>query len=189
MLNYARSLVGKPFSNVGMARSIFFPRRTDESSFFCAGARTAMKSDRVACVTYRCSSRKRRARRLRFEKGWTDVNLKLPLGATPATYTEIVCNRRSPTSNPGAATPQSLHKLYKNQAAVTANPYTLRTFSSCPPRDHEKHRLLEFQGMLANSREVPRSIRTPATSRKRDTSPLRATFRCVSTNGAWNSYS
>ena len=38
MLNYAKSLVGKPFSNVGMARSIVYPRQTDDSSFFCAGA-------------------------------------------------------------------------------------------------------------------------------------------------------
>lgn len=38
MLAYARTLVGKPFSNMGMARSIFFPRQTDGESFFCAGA-------------------------------------------------------------------------------------------------------------------------------------------------------
>mgnify|MGYP004125127519 CR=1 FL=1 len=38
MLAYARTLVGKPFSNMGMARSIFFPRKTDGESFFCAGA-------------------------------------------------------------------------------------------------------------------------------------------------------
>lgn len=37
MLNYAKSLVGKPFSNIGMARSILFPRQTDGTSFFCAG--------------------------------------------------------------------------------------------------------------------------------------------------------
>ena len=37
MLNYAKSLVGKPFSNIGMARSILFPRQTDGASFFCAG--------------------------------------------------------------------------------------------------------------------------------------------------------
>jgi hypothetical protein len=36
MLAYAQSLVGKPFSNVGMARSILYPRKTDDSSFFCA---------------------------------------------------------------------------------------------------------------------------------------------------------
>lgn len=37
MLGYARRNVGKPFSNVGMARSLFWPRQTDSSSFFCAG--------------------------------------------------------------------------------------------------------------------------------------------------------
>ena len=37
MLSYARSLVGRPFSNIGMARSVVFPRRTDEKTFFCAG--------------------------------------------------------------------------------------------------------------------------------------------------------
>lgn len=36
MLNYARSVVGKPFSSVAMARSVFYPRITDGSSFFCA---------------------------------------------------------------------------------------------------------------------------------------------------------
>ena len=39
----------------------------------------------------------------------------------------------SSSSNPGAATPQSLHKLYKHQGAVTANPYTLRQFASSLP--------------------------------------------------------
>ena len=40
MLHYARTkCVGKPFSNVGMARSLLWPRHTDASSFFCAGAR------------------------------------------------------------------------------------------------------------------------------------------------------
>ena len=37
---------------------------------------------------------------------------------------------RSDSSNPGAATPHSLYSLYKNQAAVTANPYTLRQFTN-----------------------------------------------------------
>ena len=37
MLAYARTLVGRPFSNSGMVRSLFWPRKTDGSSFFCAG--------------------------------------------------------------------------------------------------------------------------------------------------------
>lgn len=42
MLHYARTqCVGKPFSNYGMARSVLWPRNTDGSSFFCAGAPAA----------------------------------------------------------------------------------------------------------------------------------------------------
>ena len=37
MLNFARAQVGKPFSNVGMARSVFFPRTSNLNSFYCAG--------------------------------------------------------------------------------------------------------------------------------------------------------
>lgn len=37
MLHYAKTkCVGKPFSNLGMARSLLWPRQTDDSSFFCA---------------------------------------------------------------------------------------------------------------------------------------------------------
>ena len=33
-------------------------------------------------------------------------------------------------SNPGAATPELLHRMYKDRASVTANPYTLRAIQS-----------------------------------------------------------
>lgn len=36
MLRFAASVVGRPFSSVAMARSIFWPRKTDNTSFFCA---------------------------------------------------------------------------------------------------------------------------------------------------------
>lgn len=143
MLNYARSLVGKPFSNIGMARSILFPRHTTGESFFCA--------ELVASV---------------LKRG----------------------GLMSSTSNPGAATPQSLHRLYKNQAAVTANPYTLRQFSASGVQDSERQRLLGFQGMMdrpASSRAYPTSSSaSSAVSRKRGDSPPRASFRCVSVNSA-----
>lgn len=45
MLTYAKTLIGKPFSNVGMARSIVYPRTTDQTSFFCA--------ELVACILQR----------------------------------------------------------------------------------------------------------------------------------------
>lgn len=45
-------------------------------------------------------------------------------------------------SNPGAATPQSLYRLYKGQAAAAANPYTLRNqFASMPSRAQSAPRM------------------------------------------------
>ena len=36
MLAFAKQQIGAPFSNVGMARSLIWPRQSDYSSFFCA---------------------------------------------------------------------------------------------------------------------------------------------------------
>ena len=82
MLNWARQQVGKPFSNIGMARSLIAPRQTDQNTFFCA--------ELVAAA--------------------------LQVGGLMAL-----------DSNPGAATPASLFKLYSTQAAAHGNPYVLRT--------------------------------------------------------------
>ena len=39
MLHYVRAqCIGKPFSNYAMVRSLVWPRETDHTSFFCAGA-------------------------------------------------------------------------------------------------------------------------------------------------------
>ena len=81
MLRHARACVGKPFSNWSMARSIFWPRTTDGTSYFCA--------ELVADV----------------------------LRAGGLMHRD---------SNPGAATPESLHALYSKRAAVSANPTLLR---------------------------------------------------------------
>ena len=70
MLRYAHSLVGRPFSNTAMARSIIFPRQTDGTSFFCAGAsREPPPSTRPSTSRFPLH----RARRLRPEAGWFDV--------------------------------------------------------------------------------------------------------------------
>lgn len=36
MLAFARAMVGRPFSNTGMFRSVLWPRRTNNRTFFCA---------------------------------------------------------------------------------------------------------------------------------------------------------
>ena len=73
MLNYARSLVGKPFSNVGMARSIVFPRRTDGESFFCAGTLNTFDKKMLLAMLYHDVIFVRRTRCVHFEKRGIDV--------------------------------------------------------------------------------------------------------------------
>ena len=105
MLNFARRNIGKPFSGTAMARSIIWPRKTDNSTFFCA--------ELVAAVLK--------------EGGLLD-----------------------PVSNPGAATPQSLHELYRSRATTTANPYVLRQ-ANC-------HRSLTTNSVVEPRNYIPPSI-------------------------------
>lgn len=100
----------------------------------------------------------------------------------------------SSDSNPGAATPYSLYRLYSKQGAATANPYTLRqvggalNFSSIvhspAPMDPCSQPLLsanqaQLQALVANS--VARSTaQTGGSMRRRDDSPPRASFKVMS---------
>lgn len=91
-------------------------------------------------------------------------------------------------SNPGAATPHSLYRLYSKQAAATANPYTLRqasggglNFNTIVHRDETKQSLLSAQqaqlhGLLATQLHAP----TGGSMRRRDDSPPRASFKVLS---------
>lgn len=81
MLKFAREQIGKPFSSLGMARALIWPRKTNFKSWFCAELV-------AACL----------------QSG----------------------GLMNQSSSPGAATPSSLYKLYKNCGAVAANPCTLR---------------------------------------------------------------
>lgn len=36
MLEFGKTMVGRPFSNYGMVRSVIWPRKTDHTNFFCA---------------------------------------------------------------------------------------------------------------------------------------------------------
>lgn len=80
--------------------------------------------------------------------------------------------RRGISSNPGAATPQSLHALYKNQAAATANPYTLRQFTTPSVLKECLKKPLDFHGLLDGV--------TAPMPRRKSGSPPRASFKCVS---------
>ena len=117
MLQFARAQVGKPFSSMGMFRSMVWPRATDMSSWYCA--------ELVAAC--------------------------LKTGGL-----------MSQDSNPGAATPHSLYKLYKAQGAIMANPCTLRQqFGAMPTRPFA---LAVQQPVAARSAQAPLRATTTASS-------------------------
>jgi hypothetical protein len=126
MLNFARRQIGKPFSNAGMARSLILPRQSDGSSWCAAREGAAPRARRIVLRL------QLRLPRRRFCAELVAAILKEGGLMCAAARTPCVEPRslrppgRSRDSNPGAATPYSLYKLYSKQAAATANPYTLR---------------------------------------------------------------
>ena len=89
MLQYARTLIGKPFSMMAMARSVFFPRTTDGNSFFCAElVAAALQAGGLLAA---------------------DAN---PGSATPQSLHELYSKRAAVTANPfvlsGGSVPSSL---------------------------------------------------------------------------------
>ena len=107
-------------------------------------------------------------------------------------------------SNPGAATPHSLFKMYSQQAAATANPYTLRAVQGLTFATVIKNGGMAQVPLLAEDREaataavesarhasaslgvvMPRAAPTPVSSgRRRPDSPPRAPFRILNANGS-----
>ena len=87
MLAFSKQQVGKPFSMIGMARSVFWPRKTRGSSWYCAAL--------IAAV---------------MQVG----------GLINAEY------------NPGAATPENLHRRFHGKFATAANPFVLNKLASRP---------------------------------------------------------
>lgn len=181
MLRFAKThCVGKPFSNTGMARSLLWPRQSDYSSFFCAGAFIAMSQLFV-------------------------LRLLLSIvNACHALCAELVAailregGLLEASSNPGSATPETLHRVYQTRAAATANPYVLRdlsvtttglSFSNTVGVGHAA-----VAGGTAEEREalLVHSATTapipPAASNRvirwRDDSPPRGHFRIISSIGA-----
>lgn len=133
MLAFAQGLKGRPFSNVGMARSIVWPRQTDCKSFYCA--------ELVAAV---------------LQRG----------------------GLMSSSSNPGAATPASLHALYKKSAAATGNPWKMARIGAVPRCvTQENQGLLGFANLLDDQAAPRQKQRAPL--RRRGDSPPRASFRVI----------
>lgn len=144
-MTFARGAVGKPFSGWAMARSLFLPRRTDGTSYFCAGARKYLPLRRLHILT-------------------------LPIVLIYCAELVAACLQvgglLSSSSNPGAATPASLHKLYSKKATSTGNPYMIRKITTSIP-----------QTAYSAQRPSAHSLR-PSTTRSN--SPPRTPLRVVS---------
>ena len=102
------------------------------------------------------------------------------------------------SSNPGSATPETLHRIYQSRAAATANPYVLRDLSATtalsfsntvglghaaavPGAAEEREALLVSHGATSMP---PPSSSSNRIVRWRDASPPRGHFRVVSSVGA-----
>lgn len=112
MLHYVRmQCVGKPFSNYAMVRSLVWPRETDNTSFFCAGTQANAPLPRtlplVPLLTRCCRVCAELVASILKVGGLLDGNC-----------------------NPGAATPEMLHRIYSPRAAVAANPVLLRELNN-----------------------------------------------------------
>lgn len=108
MLKYAKEQVGKPFSQVAMARSLVCPRKTNEKNWCDSAQNTSPHSGNVRNLPRYC---------LRFCAELVAAVLKKG-------------GLIDPMCNPGAATPESIHSIYSTRAAVTGNPTLLRDAST-----------------------------------------------------------
>ena len=132
MLSFARQQVGKPFSMSGMFRSIIWPRKTRGDTYFCAGA-PAISRHAPSTPAHILPS----------------TSDPLPLLTELVAAALQIGGLLSNDSNPGAATPESLYRIYKETAACSGNPYILRRIAA--DRDAELGKFsngtgLPFQG-------------------------------------------
>ena len=156
MLAFAKAQVGKPFSNAGMARSLIWPRRTSGESFFCAG-----KNPEATPPFNPTPNPHPLTTTLRFAELVASV---LKVGGL-----------LSQDSNAGAATPTSLYKMYARNAAVAANPYTLRAING-------QNASLSFNSLCKapSSQAVIAVAKPSAVAHKRSDSPPKASFKLLS---------
>ena len=83
----------------------------------------------------------------------------------------------STDSNPSAATPHSIYKLYSKAAAATANPFVLRTFK----KELTFHTMTEkdIRRQRPQQLSIAETAPSSAGARRRSDSPPKATFRVL----------
>ena len=160
---------------MGMARSLLFPRRSDNKSFYCAGNKQPDPAYNIPNILPKSYSF--------FE---SEFIVRPPLLAELVAAVLKAGGLLSPDSNPGSATPHSLYRLYSKQAAATANPYTLRqpaqlSLNSIVGQKVPQNALAQKVPLLCSSSAQPDHTGGHGGSqRRRSDSPPRASFRVIS---------
>ena len=153
MLSFARKQVGKPFSNYGMARSLLFPRQTNNESFYCA--------ELVAAV---------------LRAGGLLSSDSNPGGATPHSLFKLYSKKAAATANPytlrNSGTKLSMNSIVGGHAQTHTTKHTTT---------HTAQQAHQFP-LLGRSGGAPHSSdhRDHRDHHRRSDSPPRASFRLLS---------
>ena len=127
MLHYVRAqCIGKPFSNFAMVRSLVWPRETDHTSFFCAGVVHAC----TTCIAHCALEMRTRCPPPPFVPPLLTRRRCARACAELVASVLKVGGLLDSNCNPGAATPEMLHRIYAPRAAVAANPVLLRELNA-----------------------------------------------------------
>ena len=137
MLAFARRVVGRPFSNVGMARSIFWPRTSDYNSFFCAELVAATTANPYVMRQKACTS-KLTTKTIVSKRQYRPPEIERPLlrSAKPPPPVGGSFGARPPALHPlsdghtqSSAFKSSLRVLNEGQMYARAPPIKLENFT------------------------------------------------------------
>ena len=155
MLQFAAQQVGKPFSNLGMARSLVLPRMSDGSSWFCA--------ELVAAI---------------LQKGGLLSRDSNPGAATPYSLYNMYSRQAAATANP--YTLRGMNLTLGGQPMAPRPGRTVRQEDCVPLLDAPQESSTPLAAPLQPLRTGVTTSRAP---RGRSDSPPRASFKVVSNRG------
>jgi len=162
MLHYARTkCVGRPFSQMGMARSILWPRQTDSSSFFCA--------ELVAAV---------------LKEGGLMEQSSNPGGATPEILYRLYKGRAALVGNPCVLRDMQQQGTGMQFASIGSSAGTGDMLAAQERRD-EREALLQRQAVMAPMHGVGSPAATPTHAVPRTAcAPCASYATCAPRSGA-----
>ena len=157
MLQFAAQQVGKPFSNLGMARSLVLPRISDGSSYFCA--------ELVAAI---------------LQKGGLMSRDSNPGAATPYSLYNMYAKQAAATANPYTLRGMNLTLGGQTMGVAARSGGTVKNEDAVPLLDAPHDNVSTLAPALQPIRTGITSYKAP---RRQADSPPRASFKVVSNRG------